>query len=121
MWPRRLSAATAWLVGQRCGGALPGWIVNAVSKKIPHGTIHGMREFLADHPYAEFKAKVEKMAEYVENGARLGWLIDPGERAVHVYRPGAEPQTLGNPRTLSGDPELPGLSLDLAEIWNPPF
>jgi Uncharacterized protein conserved in cyanobacteria len=62
-----------------------------------------------------------KMAEYAANGARLGWLIDPSERKVHVYRPNADPQVLDDPSAVSGDPELPGLTLDLADIWNPPF
>ena len=49
-----------------------------------------------------------KMLEYVSNGALLGWLIDPYQRRVHVYRPGAEPEVLDDPETVSGDPELPG-------------
>jgi Uma2 family endonuclease len=60
-----------------------------------------------------------KMEEYITNGARLGWLIDPDNRRVRVYRPGREPETLDNPATLSGTPELPGFTLDLQEIWEP--
>lgn len=58
-----------------------------------------------------------KMAEYVKNGARLGWLIDPIERRVHVYRPGTAVEILDNPTSISGDPELPGFVLDLTQIW----
>ena len=58
-----------------------------------------------------------KMEEYLENGARLGWLIDPINRRVHVYRPGEPVATLENPETVSGDPVLPGFELNLVEIW----
>lgn len=60
-----------------------------------------------------------KMAEYIESGARLGWLIDPGERRLHVYRPDTDPDVLENPSAVSADPALPGFVLELAEVWNP--
>lgn len=59
----------------------------------------------------------ERMAEYVENGARLGWLLDPQSRSVHVYRPGREAEILEGPEAVGGDPVLPGFVLDLREIW----
>ena len=58
-----------------------------------------------------------KMEEYMANGARLGWLIDPLQRQAHIYRPGAQTEILDNPDTLSADPELPGFTLDLTRIW----
>ncbi len=61
----------------------------------------------------------EKMIEYLDNGAKLGWLIDPLERRVHVYRAGAGPQILVQPAAISGDPDLPGFTLDLERIWDP--
>lgn len=48
-----------------------------------------------------------KMTEYIENGARLGWLIDPQTRKVYVYRPNAETKILDNPQTISGELVLP--------------
>ena len=57
------------------------------------------------------------MEEYLENGARLGWLVDPINRRVHVYRPGEPVEIVENPETISGDPVLPGFELDLNEIW----
>lgn len=59
-----------------------------------------------------------KMQEYIENGASLGWLIDAGERKVYVYRPNKEVETLENPAEISGEPLLPGFTLNLKEIWN---
>jgi Uma2 family endonuclease len=58
-----------------------------------------------------------KMEEYRACGARLGWLIDPVERRVHIYRPGAEVETLDAPATVTGDPVLRGFVLDLRRIW----
>lgn len=57
-----------------------------------------------------------KMEEYRACGARLGWLIDPVERRVHIYR-GAEVETLDAPATVAGDPVLRGFVLDLRRIW----
>jgi Uma2 family endonuclease len=62
-----------------------------------------------------------KMREYVENGAHLGWLIDPEERKVYVYRPGDTVQVLDDPGTLYGGPVLPGFVLDLKPVWKPGF
>lgn len=60
----------------------------------------------------------DKMQEYIDNGARLGWLIDPIEKKVWVYRPDAEAERLDNPATIGGDPELPGYVLPLDKVWS---
>ena len=62
-----------------------------------------------------------KMAEYMANGARLGWLIDPINRRVYVYRPNAPVEVLDAPDTLSAEPELAGFALNLTPIWEPAF
>jgi Uma2 family endonuclease len=62
-----------------------------------------------------------KMQEYIDNGARLGWLIDSGSRVVYVYRPNQPVERLENPAAISGDPVLPGFALDLQRIWEPGF
>ena len=62
-----------------------------------------------------------KMAEYIANGARLGWLIDPIARRVYVYRPNALVEVLDAPDTLSAEPELAGFALNLTPIWEPAF
>lgn len=58
----------------------------------------------------------EKMQEYIENGARLGWLIDPEEKKVHVYMPDGT-EVLDNPEKVSGGDVLKGFELDLTEVW----
>lgn len=59
----------------------------------------------------------DKMAEYIENGARLGWLVDPLTHTVYVYRPGHDVERLSNPETLSGESVLPAFTLILAQVW----
>ena len=59
-----------------------------------------------------------KLQEYLDNGAQLGWLIDPIEKKVYVYRPRAPVECLDNPQTISGAPLLPGFVLELGNIWN---
>lgn len=58
-----------------------------------------------------------KMREYLENGARLGWLIDPQNQRVEIYRPGQPIEVLENPMELSGEEVLPGFVLNLRRIW----
>ena len=58
-----------------------------------------------------------KMQESLDNGVRLGWLIDPLEKKVYVYQPQASAICLDRPTILSGDPVLPDFVLDLDEVW----
>ncbi|MHC5744605.1 MAG: Uma2 family endonuclease [Nostoc sp.] len=59
----------------------------------------------------------EKMQEYIDNGASLGWLIDRQNRKVYIYRPNRELEILDNPEAVSGNPELPGFVLRMGKIW----
>lgn len=63
----------------------------------------------------------EKMQEYMDNGVELGWLIDPRNKQVHIYRVHHEVECLNSPAEVSGDSVLPGFVLDLEEIWQPAF
>ena len=56
------------------------------------------------------------MQEYIENGARLGWLIHVEAKQVEIYRPGRNVEILENPTTLSGEDVLPGFIFDLTTI-----
>ena len=60
----------------------------------------------------------EKMDEYISNGAELGWLIDPLERRIHVYRPQVTTEVLENPKEVSGEPLLKGFVLDVRALWD---
>jgi Uma2 family endonuclease len=57
-------------------------------------------------PSDSLKSVKAKMEEYIENGAELGWLIDPSQKKVYVYRPGAAVEELDNPTSISGEPVL---------------
>lgn len=59
----------------------------------------------------------DKMNEYIENGVSLGWLIDPYEKKVHVYRRNGEIEILETAEKVSGEDVLEGFELDLTEIW----
>ncbi|PYR98158.1 MAG: hypothetical protein DMG15_23135 [Acidobacteria bacterium] len=57
-----------------------------------------------------------KMEEYIANGARLGWLLDPFDNCVTIYRPGQPPERIEKPTVVHGDPVLPGFEFDFREI-----
>jgi Uma2 family endonuclease len=63
----------------------------------------------------------QKMADYQRNGALLGWLLIPAERAVEIWGPLADPpappRRLEAATRLDGDPQFPGLVVELEEIW----
>ena len=58
-----------------------------------------------------------KMAEYLENGASLGWLIDPNARRIYVYQRDEEVVILDNPESVSAEPLLRGFTLKTAKLW----
>ncbi|WP_299485262.1 Uma2 family endonuclease [Acaryochloris sp. IP29b_bin.137] len=59
----------------------------------------------------------DKMQEYLENGLRLGWLINPQKQQVEVYRQGQPTEVLLSPTQISGEDVLPGFVLNLSGIW----
>jgi Uma2 family endonuclease len=58
-----------------------------------------------------------KMLEYQENGVLLGWLINPQDREVEIYRLGKDVEVLRSPSKISGKNILPEFILDLTTIW----
>ena len=68
-------------------------------------------------PSDDLKPLREKMQEYQENGAQLGWLIDRQNRTVEIYRPGQKVEILNNPESLSSERVLPDFVLELAPVW----
>jgi Uma2 family endonuclease len=69
---------------------------------------------LKSQRYQDLQAK---MQEYLDNGVKLGWLIEPSAKTVAIYRSGKQVEVLDNPPTLSGEDILPGFTLDLTEIF----
>jgi Uma2 family endonuclease len=58
----------------------------------------------------------EKMQEYIENGVRLGWLIDPITKQIEIYKSDRSPEIISNPRQIEGENVLPGFILNLNGI-----
>lgn len=58
-----------------------------------------------------------KMQEYIENGVRLGWLLDPLTPQAKIYRPGQAVETIPSPATLSGENVLPGFVLEMDRVF----
>ena len=76
-------------------------------------------EFVIEVRSPEQRARTqrEKMEEYMENGVLLGWLIDPLERTVAIYRPGREPEVLTNPTEVTGEGTVAGFVLKLDRVF----
>ncbi|WP_341737079.1 Uma2 family endonuclease [Microcoleus sp. CAWBG640] len=68
-------------------------------------------------PSDSLKETQDKMKEYRDNGAVLGWLINRKSRQVEIYRPHQEVEMLESPATVSGEDVLPGFILNLESIW----
>ena len=78
----------------------------------------------ADGAPRGIQALRRKMADYLANGARLGWLLIPQQRAVEIWQAGVDAsaplefQRIDPAEVLEGGDLLPGLRLELAEIWD---
>ena len=101
-WPGRRGPDAGWVAPEQLSPLAP-------AGQRPHGVPFAPR-FIAEirslsNSVAEQQAKME---EWIAYGVALGWLIDPFLRQVHIYRPGALPEILDDPETVSGEPELPG-------------
>jgi Uma2 family endonuclease len=69
-------------------------------------------------PSDTLEAVQAKMREYLENGVRLGWLLDRRNRQVEIYRPNQAVEVLQAPVRLSGETVLAGFTLDLQDFWD---
>ncbi|HEY9298838.1 MAG TPA: Uma2 family endonuclease [Phormidium sp.] len=68
-------------------------------------------------PSDSLKETQDKMKEYRDNGAVLGWLINRKSRQVEIYRQNLEVEVLESPAAVSGEDVLPGFTLNLESIW----
>lgn len=92
---------------------------NALTQEEQEGCVPLCPDFVVElrSPTDSLKGLREKMQEYMDNGTQLGWLIDPQNKRVEIYRLGKEVEALDNPSTLSGEAILPGFTLSLKRIW----
>ncbi len=68
-------------------------------------------------PSDQLQSLQDKLQEYMDNGVKLGWLIDRKNQRVYIYRPQTEVECLEDPTTVSGDPLLPDFKLQMDKIW----
>lgn len=104
------SPDVSW-ISQQCWDALPA--------KQKRGFVPLCPDFVVELrlPTDDIEDTRAKMQEYLNNGARLGWLIDPETRTVEIYEPGEAVEKLYNPERVAGDPVLPGFVLNLKRVW----
>ncbi len=76
-------------------------------------------DFVAEllSPTDRLAATQAKMREYITNGVRLAWLLNPRDKTAEIYRLGRDVEVLTHPLSLSGEDVLPGFTLDLTLIW----
>jgi len=60
----------------------------------------------------------EKMEQWIANGAKLAWLIDPERQVVAVYRPGDQPEVHHHPTSVQGSGPVAGFELAMTRIWD---
>jgi len=97
------------------------WIEKSKLENIPPDTTFPL---VAPDFVIELRSKTDslktlqaKMQEYRTNGVRLGWLIDPQNQWVEIYRLGQGIEILESPKILSGEDVLPEFILNLISIW----
>ena len=101
------------------------WIPNGELRKIPVESLetywHLCPVFVIELRSHSDRLPVlrAKMQEYLDNGAELGWLVDPDNRAVEVYRPGREPEILTGAHSVAGEGSVEGFVLELGKVWDP--
>jgi|SRR5437773_2903580 len=123
---------TGRVFGSSAGFILPNKAMRApdvswvLKERLARLTKEEMKKFLSLCPDFVLELRSEsgsigvlkaKMEEYIANGARLGWLLDPVRKQAHIYRPKKHPETLTNPAKISGAPVLKGFALDVPAIW----
>ena len=81
-------------------------------------TINGAPDFVVEVRSLSDRLtpQLAKMAEWMAGGARLGWLIDPIDRRVYIFRPGFEMETLDNPAALYGEDVLPDFVFEVGRL-----
>jgi Uma2 family endonuclease len=99
------------------------WIRRERTEALPASEVNSIPHLVPDF-VVEVRSKSNrlrrlqaKMDEYLANGVRLGWLLDPTTKTAYVYRAGAEIQVVENAMMLDASPELAGFILDLGPIW----
>lgn len=104
------SADGSWLSGDR---------LDLLTRSERERLIPACPDFLFEvrSPSQTLSSQQRKMEEWLLHGLRLGWLVDPVSRTVHIYRPGRETELVERPAALSAEPELDGFRADFVSVW----
>ncbi len=105
----RLSPDAAWITQERFDNR---------TEQERRGAINGAPDFVVEVRSLSDRLtpQLAKMAEWMEGGARLGWLLDPIDRRVYIFRPGREIEILENPAVLYGEDVLPGFVFEVGRL-----
>ena len=97
--------------------ALERW--NSLSDKEKRGFAPIDPDFVIElmSPTDDLSITQQKMQEYMNCRVKLSWLINPDAKEVEVYRLGRDKQVINNPNSLSGEHILPGLTVNLSDIF----
>lgn len=97
--------------------AIESW--NSLSDKQKRGFAPIDPDFVIElmSPTDDLATTQRKMKEYIDCDVKLGWLINPDAKEVEIYRLDRDKQVLNNPDNLSGEDLLPGLTVDLSDIF----
>jgi len=89
---------------------------------VPRGYFHGAPDLAVEviSPNDLYTEVDEKVAEWLEHGTRLVFVVNPRRRTVAVHRPGQPIRTLGMDDTLSGEDVVPGWSLAVRDLFDEP-
>ncbi len=104
----RRSADSTWVSKERLKGLKS-------HEAIWHVTPDFVMELRSDSD--RMKALREKMLEWMANGVSLGWLINPKDRTVEIYRAGSATETLIEPAEVHGEGPVAGFVLTMARVW----
>jgi Uma2 family endonuclease len=69
-------------------------------------------------PSDNLPALKEKMEQWMANGVQLGWLLDPENKTIFIYRPDEQPEILSHPTSVQGSGSIAGFELVMARIWD---
>jgi Uma2 family endonuclease len=101
------------------------WVLKAKVARLPPDVLERYWRVCPDF-VVELKSTTDKlatlrakMAEWIANGAQLGWLIDPDLRTVEIYRPGAEVSVVSGMQVIEGMAPVEGFVLDVRPVWDP--
>ena len=81
-------------------------------------TINGAPDFMVEVRSRSNRLTplLAKMAEWMEGGSRLGWMLDAIDRRVYIFRPGRETEILEDPAVLDGEDVLPGFVFEIGRL-----